>query len=204
MLKLCILYRIASCEKGTFSSSREPTEVSRKQWTCKTAPKDDVCIVVEAVVLLRVRISKYFLGSSAGYCCCCMLLGTINTNIAWCDGSDADGCTCRGKTARVQNQAAKVSLQNSPKDSTIRCFKFLYFGLPPPVLDCLRHSTARQQGCARSSLCTSPVHLDLLGKLVRGIAGQDLPANQLPSPVLPSLSLCRHHPPTSTKDSHTR
>ena len=30
------------------------------------------------------------------------------------------------------------------------------------------------------------------------------PANQLPSIMLPSLSLCRHHPPTSTKDGPTR
>ena len=58
--------------------------------------------------------------------------------------------------------------------------------------------------CVRAPKYTSPVHLDLLGKLVRGIASQDSPANQLPSPMLPSLSLCRRHPPTSTKDGLTR
>ena len=70
-LKLCVLCCIASREKGTFSSSRKPTEVSRR-WTCKTAPKNDVCIVVETVVLLRVRISKHLAGSWAGYYHCVM------------------------------------------------------------------------------------------------------------------------------------
>ena len=99
---------------------------------------------------------------------------------------------------------------HSPKNSTIQG----WFQVPEYLTYPLRYSIAfgthlqdnkvvLVHHCVRALEHTSPVYLGFLCKLVRGIAGRDLLVTQLPSSVVPNLSLHKHHLQTSTKDTRT-
>ena len=156
-----------SREKGIliFSSSRERTDVSRR-WTRKTAPKSDVCTVVEAVVSLRVRISKHFSGS----------WGRVLPLL------DVTAPTQTAVHVKERPQASKIRTPKPRSRTRLRIPPSPMFQVPVflayplrPRIACGTHLQANKvvlvHDCVRALKHKSPVHLHPLGKIVRSTAG---------------------------------